>query len=152
MRSVGLTISDERLQLTEASLEGCLEAIEGCPDIRIPDGSLEVAFVDSESCSQLHKSFFNDPGVTDVMTFPGSPEDEHAGDIAICPAVATEACRDSGLPFHEELSLYLVHACLHLSGFDDHGEAEIKKMRQAENTVMRQLHEKGALLAAKWRG
>ncbi|NDV63256.1 rRNA maturation RNase YbeY [Puniceicoccales bacterium CK1056] len=152
MRTVELVISDERLSMVEPSLVQCIEVLEQCPEICLPDGALEVAFVDETTCSQLHESFFDDPEVTDVMTFPGSPEDDHAGDIAICPAVAMEASQHSGMSFHEELSLYLVHACLHLTGLDDREEDDVKEMRAAEESVMRQLRKAKALLNAEWSG
>lgn len=151
MRTVEGVVSDERLSLEQASLARCVRVLEACPEINLADGSLEVAFIDEATCSQLHESFFGDPETTDVMTFPGSPEDAHAGDIAICPAVAQRASLDSGLPFVEELTLYLAHACLHLSGLDDREEEAIREMRLAEEAVMRQLRDAGALLDAAWR-
>ena len=150
MRRVEIAGSDERLSLAESSLVDCIRAIESCPVVRLPGGSLEVAFVDEETCSHLHMSYFDDPEITDVMTFPGSLEDDHAGDIAICPLMASQACAVSGLSFREELSLYLVHACLHLSGLDDREEDDIKVMRRAEAEVMHKLRESGSLLKAEW--
>ena len=150
MRPVELVISDERLQLEEASLARCIEALDACPGIRVPSGSIEVAFVDEPTCSRLHEAFFDDPEITDVMTFPGDPEDGHAGDIAICPVVARSASRETGLPFHEELTLYLVHACLHLAGFNDKSESDIKEMRALETRVMDHLRIREAFLSATW--
>jgi len=152
MREVELVISDERLSMAGSSLVHCISVIENCREILLPAGSLGVAFVDEKTCGKLHESFFDDPEVTDVMTFPGSPEDDHAGDIAICPAVAMQASQHSRMPFNEELSLYLVHACLHLTGLDDREEDEIKEMRSAEEAVMQQLRKAKALLDAEWSG
>jgi probable rRNA maturation factor len=113
---------------------------------------LEVAFVEAGECRRLHAEFFGDPGLTDVMTFPGDPADGHAGDIAICPAAAFAACRDSGLAFAAELTLYLVHAWLHLAGLDDQDPAGREEMRAAERRLMDHLDATAAILQADWGG
>jgi probable rRNA maturation factor len=149
-RKLDLVILDARLSLGKASVETCLMALEACPEWRVPGGSLEVAFVDEATCCRLHADFFDDPDPTDVMTFPGDPEDLHAGDMAICPAVAAEACRETGLPFNEELTLYLVHSWLHLAGLDD-GDADSRAgMRRAEESLMQHLRHKDAFLDCRW--
>ena len=149
-RTVELVVEDDRLHLCHQSLEACLACLEAFPGRAIPPGSLEVAFVDEPHSGQLHKDFFDDPEPTDVMTFPGDPEDGHAGDIAICPAVAASACGKSGLPFAEELTLYLVHSWLHLAGLRDSDDEEIREMRLAEDILMNLLRENGAILEATW--
>lgn len=150
MRAVEVLNQDMRLDLEEASVVACLAALDEAGQFGVPDGSLDVAFVDEEACSRLHGAFFGDPEITDVMTFPGEAEDGHSGDIAICPAVAATAHIQSGLPFREELTLYLVHAWLHLSGLDDKTDPGRAEMRLAEDRLMRQLRARDALLAAVW--
>ena len=41
--------------------------------------------------------------------------------------------------FRGELALYVVHGCLHLCGFDDHGERPRRRMRRAERAVLAEL-------------
>jgi len=149
-RTIGVLCQDERLRIDPGKVEDCLHALDRCSRFQVPDGSLEVAFVDLPTCCQLHGDFFGDPDPTDVMTFPGDPEDEHAGDIAICPAVAAEACTETGLPFAEELTLYLVHAWLHLAGLEDHDPEAIARMREGESALMAHLRQEAALLHASW--
>ena len=149
-RQVGLLVKDGRLAIPGDALESCVRSLDACPVFVVAPGSIEVAFVDEPSCCQLHNDFFNDPEVTDVMTFPGDPEDQHAGDIAICPAVAAIACAESGLPFNEELTLYLVHAWLHLAGLKDHDPEHQKEMRAGENLLMEHLRSNRTLLPCTW--
>jgi probable rRNA maturation factor len=151
-RDTGLLIQDKRLSMDLASLEACVSGLDAAKPQAVPAGSIEVAFVDEAECSRLHQAFFNDPEITDVMTFPGDTEDGHAGDIAICPAVAETAAQESGLPFHEELTLYLVHGWLHLAGLGDSNEEERKQMRQAEATMMDHLRREKTLLSCIWGG
>ena len=149
-RQFEVTNSEPALTINPDSIERCLVHMDETSGYNIPEGSLGIAFVDVETCCRLHSDFFNDPTQTDVMTFPGDPEDNHAGDIAICPSVA-EACRiEEGTTFREELSLYLVHAWLHLAGLDDKDSNSVKEMRAAESIVMKQLKEQSLLLAVDW--
>ncbi|MGC9450398.1 MAG: rRNA maturation RNase YbeY [Oceanipulchritudo sp.] len=148
-RKTEAVVGDMRLSLSPGSLEACIRALDEEPAFRVPPGSLEVAFVDEVGCRRLHSAFFGDPELTDVMTFPGDPEDGHAGDIAVCPAAAA-ACAGPGTPFREELTLYLVHAWLHLAGLRDDNESGRAGMRLAEAALMGSLRNKGAILEASW--
>ena len=73
------------------------------------------------------------------LTFPGDPDDNHAGDIAICPFIAAKAAGRENTPFAVELTLYLVHAWLHLAGLDDREEDQQAEMRRAERQLMEHL-------------
>lgn len=150
-RPVEQLVSDPQLLLDEKSLIKCIRILDFSISSPLPKGSLHIAFVNPQECSQLHERFFDDPDPTDVMTFPGDPEDEHAGDIAICPHVAASSAKDLNMSFAEELTLYLVHACLHLAGMDDHTKTEQQQMRHHENLCMEALRKHNALLVATWR-
>jgi probable rRNA maturation factor len=149
-RQFGVTNGEPALTINPDSVKKWLAHMDEASGYNIPEGSLGIAFVDVETCCRLHADFFNDPTKTDVMTFPGDPEDDHAGDIAICPSVAEERRIEEGTTFREDLSLYLVHAWLHLAGLDDKDSCSVKEMRLAESTVMKQLNEKSLLLNVAW--
>ncbi len=149
-RSVDFLNEEPRLELEPDSVRACIAVLDRGPEFAVPPGSLEIAFVDLEACCRLHGAFFGDPDPTDVMTFPGDPEDGHAGDVAVCPAVAAKACRENGTTFPEELTLYLVHGWLHLAGLDDRDEDGRAGMRRAEALLMERLAAGGALLACRW--
>jgi len=150
MREVSLINGEPSLRIVSSSVEACIHCLDELDKFPVEDGSIEVAFVNVSDCCQLHADFFNDPDPTDVMTFPGYPEDNHAGDIAICPHVAAEACREEGTTFREELTLYLVHAYLHLSGLRDDTDPERAQMRLAEEVAMARLSETNSLLECDW--
>jgi len=151
-RIVEVESEDPRLEFTvEAvvALFHCLdEKIDGW---RIPCGDLAIRFVDEASCRKLHADFFDDPDLTDVMTFPGDEEDEHAGDLAVCPVYAAQSAPEQSQTFADELTLYLVHGWLHLAGLDDRSDATMTAMRQAEKAVMDRLHAAGCVPAFAWK-
>lgn len=149
-RSVDLICEEPRLRISGESLNRCVALLDRLLHGALPAGSLHIAFVDGPTCSDLHARFFDDPEITDVMTFPGDPEDDHAGDIAICPLVAFTESEARHLPFAEELTLYLVHACLHLAGMDDLDETGRAAMRARETACLASLREADGWLEASW--
>lgn len=151
-RLVEATNEDPRLDLDLAEAERLFQVLDTIElPWKIPPGDLGVAFVAEASCRQLHADFFDDDSVTDVMTFPGDPEDEHAGDLAVCPAHAARQAPVFGEDFATELTLYLVHGWLHLAGLDDRSPETVAAMRAAEVQVIEKLREAGSLLKARWR-
>ncbi len=98
-----------------------------------------VFLVSKEEISRLHDEYFEDPTVTDCITFPlDGPDEEYRvlGDIFVCPEVAIEYAKENNLNSLEECALYIVHGMLHLFGYDDIKEKDRKVMKQAEKRYM----------------
>lgn len=110
-----------------------------------PTGELSIAFLPKDEIAQLHGDFMDDPTPTDVITFPGDPDCELAGEICVCPQVAQEFAAREGLAFAEELALYLIHGYLHLCGFDDIDDADRAEMRAAEQRALTTVRQANAL-------
>ncbi|MDR1401427.1 MAG: rRNA maturation RNase YbeY [Puniceicoccales bacterium] len=114
------------------SLIRVLDSSEFC----IPGGELSIAFLSKKKMCEIHLKFLEDSSLTDVITFPGDPGTNFAGEICTSPDYAFENCKRYGTTFSEELNLYLIHGYLHLSGLDDISENERIKMREGENFCM----------------
>ena len=122
---------------SEDAISGFFAVLDAHPIGKdIPPGTLAIAFISPEESARLHGEFFNDPTPTDIMTFPGDEEEGHAGDLAICPAIAREAARENNQSFSEEIARYLIHGCLHLAGRDDRTPADTARMRADEATLL----------------
>jgi probable rRNA maturation factor len=105
--------------LAEATLRG-----EGQLEVE-----LSVSFVDEVEIEDLHLRFMDEPGPTDVLSFPLDDVDEDGvrllGDVVIAPAVAARNNPDDPAA---ELRLLLVHGILHLLGYDHEADAEKAEM------------------------
>ena len=94
-----------------------------------PDVELSVSFVDESEIEDLHVRYMDEPGPTDVLSFPLDAVDEDGrrllGDIVIAPAVAA---RNNPSDPDGELRLLLVHGILHLLGYDHERDREKAEM------------------------
>jgi len=106
-------------------------------EMNIADGAeLAILFVDEPAMEQLHIQWMDEPGPTDVLSFPmdelrpgtpGSPTPAGLlGDIVVCPAVAARQAKTAGHSAEEEMLLLTTHGILHLLGYD-HAEPEEEK-------------------------
>ena len=101
-----------------------------------PDADLAILMVDEAAMEQLHVQWMDEPGPTDVLSFPmdelrpgkddEEPEPGLLGDVVLCPQVAKVQARAAGHSFEEELLLLTTHGILHLLGYD-HAEPEEEK-------------------------
>ena len=78
----------------------------------------------------LHRKFLGQSGSTDVLTF------QH-GEIFISVDTARRHARAFENSLLRELKLYIVHGLLHLHGFDDRTPAEVRKMKKAQEKILR---------------
>jgi probable rRNA maturation factor len=101
-----------------------------------PDAELAIVLVDESAMEQLHVQWMDEPGPTDVLSFPmdelrPGTEDSPTpagllGDIVLCPQVAIAQAETAGHSALEELLLLTTHGLLHLLGFD-HAEPDEEK-------------------------
>jgi probable rRNA maturation factor len=117
-----------------------------------PLAELSILLVDVAAMEQLHIQWMEEPGPTDVLSFPmdelrpsraeddNEPQPGLLGDIVLCPEVAEKQGAAAGHGTTDELHLLTTHGILHLLGYD-HDDPEEK----AEMFALQ-----GELLAA-WR-
>ena len=101
-----------------------------------PQTEVSVILADVPTMEKLHLEWMDEPGPTDVLSFPMDElrpgTSGHAtpagllGDIVLCPEVAAEQGEAAGHGMEEELLLLTTHGMLHLLGYD-HAEPEEKE-------------------------
>ncbi len=80
---------------------------------------LSVSFVGRERMRALNARWKKRDEPTDVLAFVlTDPRGGHAGDIYICPWVASREAQARGIPFRQELLRLVVHGVLHVLGYD----------------------------------
>ena len=105
---------------------------------------VSIYFVSAKKISRLHLQFFDDPSVTDCISFP--IDAEMMGDVFVCPKAALlYADNHNKNPYHE-LTLYVVHALLHLMGYDDIEKKLKATMRKAEGRHLKHIEKIGLWL------
>lgn len=102
-----------------------------------PAAELSIMLVGEVAMAALHERFMDEPGSTDVLSFPmdelraGTAEEPSAegilGDIVICPEVAIRQAQVAGHTTEVEMRLLLTHGILHLLGHD-HAEPDEHKV------------------------
>ena len=116
----------------------------------IPAGELSIALLDAERMSQVHCDFLNDLAQTDVITFPGEPSMDFAGEICLGVDCIAAFAKTHAIPLAEELNRCLIHGWLHLAGYRDDAAPARLAMRQAEDDCLRRLSEQAVLPEYDW--
>lgn len=106
-------------------------------ELHVADGAeLSILFVDEQAMEELHIKWMDEPGPTDVLSFPmdelrpgtaDSPTPAGLlGDVVLCPTVAARQAVAAGHTPEEEMLLLTTHGILHLLGYD-HAEPDEEK-------------------------
>ena len=121
-----------------------------------PDTDLAIVFVDEPAMEVLHIQWMDEPGPTDVLSFPMDelrPGSEGQltpagllGDIVVCPQVAAAQAEVAGHETINEILLLTTHGVLHLLGFDHAEPEEEKEMFGLQREILEAFyaHELGA--------
>jgi probable rRNA maturation factor len=97
-----------------------------------PECDLNLGFIDDHYMTELHIKWMDEPGSTDVLSFPmDMPEGEGdivtLGDIMISPAFATAQALSAGHSIEHEIYILATHGLLHIIGYD-HAEPDEEKI------------------------
>lgn len=116
-----------------------------------PDAELAIMLVDEAAMEQLHVQWMDEPGPTDVLSFPmdelrpGTEESPTPagllGDVVLCPQVAEGQAVTAGHSTLEELQLLTAHGILHLLGFDHAEPDEEKEMFGLQKEILTGFHD-----------
>ena len=115
--------------------------------MNIADGAeLAILFVGERAMEDLHVKWMDEPGPTDVLSFPmdelrpGTPEEPTPagllGDVVICPSVAEVQALAAGHSAQEEMLLLATHGILHLLGYDHAEPEEEREMFELQRTLL----------------
>ena len=94
---------------------------------------LNIIFCSDNYILDINQRFLQHDYFTDIITFYYCEGDRLSGDLFISVDSVRENSLEYGSTFEEELDRVMVHGLLHLIGYDDHSEEDIRTMRSKEN-------------------
>ena len=106
-----------------------------------PDCELSLTFIDDQEMEELHIKWMDEPGTTDVLSFPmDMPENKDdavtLGDIVIDPLVAARQAADAGHSTNHEIYILATHGLLHILGYDHADRDEEKIMFELQEKIV----------------
>ena len=106
-----------------------------------PDCDLNIAFVEDDYMTELHIKWMDEPGTTDVLSFPMDMPEEPGqavtlGDIVISPVVAAAQALQQGHSTEHEIYILATHGLLHIIGYDHADTADEKIMFDLQEKIV----------------
>ena len=121
----------------------CLRALK---NFRKEKAETNIIFVDEKEILRVNKTYLDHHYVTDVISFNHERppfdigEPWSFGDVYVCYPVARKNAHKFKHTILQEMMMYAVHGCLHLSGMDDYAPEDRAEMdRQAERIIKQTL-------------
>ena len=106
-----------------------------------PECEINVSFVDDDYMTELHIKWMDEPGTTDVLSFPMDMPEEPGeavtlGDIVISPVVAAAQALTQGHSTEHEIYILATHGLLHIIGYDHAESVEEKVMFDLQEKIV----------------
>ncbi len=106
-----------------------------------PECDLNIAFVEDDYMTELHIKWMDEPGTTDVLSFPMDMPEEPGeavtlGDIVISPVVAAAQAISQGHSTEHEIFILATHGLLHIIGYDHADTADEKIMFELQEKIV----------------
>ena len=96
-------------------------------------GQISIIFCSDNYILDINQRYLQHDYFTDIITFDYCDGNVLSGDLFISVDSVRENSLFYGVDFETELYRVIVHGILHLIGYDDHTEDDIKVMREKEN-------------------
>ncbi len=106
-----------------------------------PECDLNISFVEDDYMTELHIKWMDEPGTTDVLSFPmdmpeAPGEVVTLGDIVISPVVAAAQAQTQGHSTEHEIYILATHGLLHIIGYDHADKADEKIMFELQEKIV----------------
>lgn len=146
---VDIVIEDERW--LDADLQGMAERAAAATTRHLGIDPVEIVVMgcDDTRISALNDHFRGKQKPTNVLSWPSvehaqrapgevpvPPDTDELGDIAISYDTCKAEAESQGKPFADHVTHLLVHAILHLAGYDHEAEADAETMEDAERSIL----------------
>lgn len=96
-------------------------------------GDISIIFCSDNYILDINRRYLGHDYFTDIITFDYCEGDRLSGDLFISVDSVRENSVEYGTEFSDELNRVIVHGILHLIGYDDHTDEDVKMMRSKED-------------------
>ena len=96
-------------------------------------GDINIIFCSDNYILDVNMKYLQHDYFTDIITFDYCEGNVLNGDLFISIDTVHDNAQFYGTEFEDELNRVMVHGLLHLIGYDDHTEEDIKVMRSKED-------------------
>ena len=100
-------------------------------------GDISIVFCSDNYILDVNMKYLQHDYFTDIITFDYCEGDRLNGDLFISVDSVRENASFYGTEFSDELNRVIIHGVLHLIGYDDHTEEEVKVMRSKEDYYLK---------------
>ncbi|MEM9000945.1 MAG: rRNA maturation RNase YbeY [Bacteroidota bacterium] len=101
---------------------------------------IDFIFCDDFYLLNINLQYLNHDTFTDIITFDYSSEKAISGDIFISVDRVQENARTHQVEFYNELMRVMSHGVLHLMGYSDKSEDDVREMRSKEDEKIKLFH------------
>jgi len=102
--------------------------------------TISIAVVTDGAMRELNRRYLDHDYNTDVLSFlldeSGEPLD---GEVIVSADMAVTRALEFSWSAADEMLLYVIHGTLHLTGYDDHSDADRGQMRRKEMQYLKEL-------------
>jgi rRNA maturation RNase YbeY len=99
---------------------------------------LDLIFCSDAFLLEINKAHLDHDYYTDIITFPLN-DNPMIAEIYISIDRVRENAEGLNIPFEDELHRVMIHGVLHLCGYDDHEEEDIRVIRKKEEESLKKL-------------
>lgn len=103
-------------------------------------GDVGYLFCNDEKILEINRQYLDHDFYTDIISFDYSEGDLISGDIFISLDTVRSNSQKYNTDYQEELYRVIIHGVLHLCGLDDKLEEDAIRMRESENSALKQLY------------
>lgn len=103
-------------------------------------GQLDYIFCTDDYLLELNRQYLNHETLTDIITFDYSDGSTISGDVFISTERVSENANKYRVDFENELLRVMSHGVLHLMGYGDKTDLEVKMMREKEEEKIKMFH------------
>ncbi len=100
-------------------------------------GDINIIFCSDDYLLNVNKEYLNHDYYTDIITFNYNEQDEISGDLFVSVDRVVENAVSNDIGFENELKRVMAHGVLHLVGYNDKTDEEVKEMRSKEDYYLK---------------